>query len=343
MVQTDIEFRYWTNGQKLPLPEWGKFYLQLGAAVAQMKNVQECHVTALAVPTRSYAAVLVAGGMIISRGKTTDSETQTSPSDHFKMLGSLPSGTSVILRRGEKAVKGLLVGMKDIRVGMGNTNKEGIPMIGVQTQSGKGGSHTEWLPVGSSLKIQISSKVWTRLPANLEKTKDASTSRSDFVSRVFQDADLWNFLTTSTLNCVILGNVGPLVQEATLTKLSVGSRGREASAGTLRDILRIRRLYNNNEAFRSDIFPVNAKSNVMSSEEMVPHLVIFDGSVGFLKWRHNWAHCNWVVILDRTEPRFTEAVQVVNEEYLSRISEGKLKLSDPPPRSVELVTFTSAR
>ena len=317
--------------------------MRLGATVAQVQNVQECHVTALAVPTRSYAAVLVAAGMIISRAKTTDTEHQASPSDHFKMLGSLPAGTSVTLRRGEKAVKGLLVGMKDIRVDMRDTSKEGISMIGVQTQSGKGGSLIEWLPVGSALKIQISSKVWTRLPANLEKAKDASTSRSEFVSRVFQGADLWKFLTTSTLDCVILGSVGPLVQEATLTKLSVGSRGPEASAGTLLDILRIRRLYNNNEAFRSDIFPVNAKNNAMSSEEMVPHLVIFDGSVGFLKWRHNWAHCNWVVILDRTEPRFTEAVQVVNEEYLSRISEGKLKLSGLPPPSVELVAFTSAR
>ena len=26
MVNADIDFRYWTNGQKHPLPSWGKFY-----------------------------------------------------------------------------------------------------------------------------------------------------------------------------------------------------------------------------------------------------------------------------------------------------------------------------
>ena len=42
-------------------------------------------------------------------------------------------------------------------------------------------------------------------------------------------------------------------------KLFVGPRGREASAGTLRDILRIRKL--NGEVFGSDIFPVNVSDH----------------------------------------------------------------------------------
>ena len=188
------------------------------------------------------------------------------------------------------------------------------------------------------------STTWTRLPANLEKVGDVNTSRSEFIAQVFQGADLWNFVTKSTLDCVILGNVGSLVQEATATKLSVGSRGQEVSAGTLRDILRIRKLYDNNkEAFRSDIFPVNVRDHAMPSETISPHLVVFDGAVSFLKWRHKWSHCNWVVILDRTEPRFTEAVQIVNEEYLSRISDCGLRLPQPPPLSVELVAFTVAK
>ena len=337
MVHADIDFRYWTNGQKHPLPSWGKFYLQLGAAVAQEDNAQRGLVTALAVPTRSYAAVLVAAGAVISKAKTTDTKGQVSPAAHFEMLSSLPDGTAVVLRKGDKAVKGIFVGTKDVK-------NDGTAMIGVQTQSGKGGSLTEWLPVESSLKVQVSSRTWTRLPANLEKVGDVNTSRSEFIAQVFQGADLWNFVTKSTLDCVILGNVGPLVQEATATKLSVGSREQEVSAGTLRDILRIRKLYGNNkEAFRSDIFPVNVRDHAMPSETISPHLVVFDGAVSFLKWRHKWSHCNWVVILDRTEPRFTEAVQIVNEEYLSRISDCGLRLPQPPPLSVELVAFTVAK
>ena len=127
------------------------------------------------------------------------------------------------------------------------------------------------------------------------------------------------------------------------TKLSVGPRARETSAGTLQDILRIRRLSSTSEAFRSDIFPVRSKGHAMESEEMAPHLVVFDGAVGFLKWRHIWPHCNWVVILDRTEPRFEEAAQIVNEDYFSRVDEEKLELPDAPPVSVELVSYTVTR
>ena len=196
--------------------------------------------TALAVPTRSYAAVLVAAGAVISKAKTTDTKGQVSPAAHFEMLSSLPAGTAVTLRKGEKAVKGIFVGTKDVK-------NDGTAMIGVQTQSGKGGSLTEWLPEESSLKVQVSSRTWTRLPVNLEKAGDVNTSGSEFIAQVFQGADLWNFVTKSRLDCVILGSVGPLVQEATATKLFVGSRWQEASTGTLRDILRIRKLYGKNE------------------------------------------------------------------------------------------------
>ena len=336
MVHADIDFRYWNNGQKHPLPSWGIFYLQLGAAVAQEDNAQRGLVTALAVPTRSYAAVLVAAGAVISKAKTTDTKGQVSPAAHFEMLSSLPDGTGVVLRKGDKAVKGIFVGTKDVK-------NDGTAMVGVQTQSGKGGSLTEWLPEESSLKVQVSSRTWTRLPANLEKAGDVNTSRSEFIAQVFQGADLWNFVTKSRLECVILGSVGPLVQEATATTVSVGSRGTEAAAGTFGDILRVRRLRGEHEAFRSDILPVNVRDQAMPPKEIQPRLVIFDGTVGFLKWRHNWPHCNWVVILDQTEPRFTEAVQIVNEEYLSRISDGELRLPQPPPLSVELVSFTVAK
>ena len=336
MAYTDIDFRYWINGRKQSLPTWGKFYLELGAAVAWENNAGRSLVTALAAPTRAYAAVLIAAGAVIAKAKTADSNLQLSSEDHFKMLSNLPNGTSVILRTGEKADKGKLVGTE----GQGN---DGTMMIGVQTQNKKGGSLKTWLPPESSLRIQVSPKTWTRLPASAAKARGVDINRSTFISRVFQGEDLWNFFTRSTLDCVILGTAGRLVREATETKLSVGSRGREQSAGSVGDILRIRRLHSEGEAFRSDVIPVNSKHNAKLSGEVVPHLVIFDGAVGFLKWRDDWSHCNWIIVLDRTEPRFEEAVQVVNEEYLSRIRDEKLGLSEPTPPSVDLVAFTVAR
>ena len=333
MVYDDIDFRYWINGRKQPLPGWGKYYLHLGALVAQENNTCRRLVMALAVPTRSYAAVLMAAGAIIAKAKTIDKNHQVSPEDHFETISSLPIGTSVILRQGEKAVKGIFVGTKD-------AGDDGIPRIGVQTQNRKGGSLTDWLPPESSPKVQVSPKTWTQLPANAGKAGDANTHKSAFIAQIFQGEDLWNFFKRSTLHCVILGIVRSLLREATETKLSVGPCGREESSGTIGDIMRIRKLVSGNEAFRSDIFPINPRPHAKLSKEKAPSLVIFDGAVGFLKWRDDWSHSNRIVVLDRTEPRFAEAVQVVNEEYLSRVSEAELRLPNPPPPSVDLVAFT---
>ena len=329
----NIDFRYWSDGRKFPLPSWAVFYMQLGAVIAETESTQSNLVTALAVPTRSYAAVLIAAGAIMSNVKTIDTKLQESPESHFEMFRDLPIGTSVTLLKYGKTVKGEFLGVEGKGIG-------GAEAIGVRIQNQKGGSLTEWLPQKSSPKVQISTKPWNKLPANSAKTADVNTSKSKFISRIFQGADLRNFVTRSTLDCAILGSRKTIEHEAKETKLSVGPRARESSAGTLQDILRIRSLSSTIEAFRSDIFSASPKDNTMKSENMVPRLVIFDGAVGFLKWRDIWRHCNWVVVLDRTEPRFTEAVQIVNEEYYSRIDEEKLKLTDAPPVSVELVSYT---
>ena len=332
----NIDFRYWSNGQRFPLPSWAMFYMQLGAVIAETDHTQRNLVTALAVPTRSYAAVLLAAGAIVSKMKATDTNPQDSLEAHFEMFRNLPIGTSVTLPKFGKTVKGKFLGIRDKGI-------DGAEAIGVQIQKSKKGALTYWLPPESSLKVQIASKPWNQLPANPAKAADVSSSSSEFISLIFQGSDLRNFVTRSTLDCVILGSRKTILQEAKETKMSVGPRTLETSAGTLLDILRIRGLSSSNEAFRSDIFPVNPKNNAMESEEMIPHVAVFDGAVGFLKWRDIWSQSNWVVVLDRTEPRFEEAVQVINQEHFSRISDETLKLPAAPPVSVELVSFRVIR
>ena len=336
MVHVDIDLRYWSNGLQYPLPEWGKFYLELGAAVAQANHSDQRLVTALAVPTRSQAAVLTAAGIVISRVNSAEENLQDSHSDHLEMLSGLPVGTSVTVRRGKKTDKGIWVGTRV------NPN-DGSKMAGVQTENGKSGALTVWIPESDSKRVQVSSIAWAKLPANSETARDKGASRSEFVSQIVQGMGLLKFAKESALDCIILGNVGLLVKEADGAKLSLGTQGHEESAGTLRDLLRVRRLFTKDESFRSDIFPVNKAENAKLSEQMTPHVVVFDGAVGFLKWRDNWPQSKWLVILDRTEPRFRDAVQVVNEEYLNRTSEEEFMPSSAAPSPVDIVAFTVAK
>ena len=342
MTQVELDFRYWNNGHKTPLPDWAKYYLDLGATVSLKRDANRRLVTAMAVPTRSHAAILVATGVIISRVKSDTSSRRHTPEEQFEMLSGLPGGTSVILHKGDNTVRGILVGTKV-------DPSDGIARIGIQrtrgrqTTRGNGeGPLTEWLPPTASLQVEVSSEDWTRLPSNVAGRADAATSRSEFVSRVFQGLDLWNLVTQSSLDCVVLGGVGLLVQEATATKLSVGSRGTAATAGALGDILRVRRLSSENEAFRSDFFPVNSNEHVWRTERLPPGVVIFDGASGFIKWRHKWQQSDWVIILDRTETHFIDAVQLVNDIYLSRTGKsGEILENRPLP--VESVSFTVDR
>lgn len=336
MVHLVTDFRYWSKGLQHPLPEWGKFYLALGAAFAQVNRSDQRLVTALAVPTRSHAAVLTAAGVLMSRVKRVDENLNASTADHFEMLSGLPSGTSVIVRRGKKTDKGVLVGTRV------SPSDETRREVGVRTESRKSGGLTIWMPDRDSMKVQVSSIAWTRLPTNSEKSRDSATSRSDFVSQIFQGTELLQFATKSTLDCVIIGNVGLLARETKGLKLSVGSTTRKESAGTLQDLLRVRRLFSKDESFRSEIFSASMANHAKLSRQVTttPHVVIFDGAVAFLKWRDKWAETKWLVILDRTEPRFRDAVQVVNEEYLNRTNSEELRTARPTPSAVDLVAFS---
>ena len=336
MVQIDVDFRYWSNGQQLPLPDWGNYYLGLGAAIAQVDRSNRRLVAALAVPTRSQAAVLTAAGVVISGVKAIAERHQDPTSDHFNMLCSLHVGTPVIFRTGTRTDKGVIAGT---RLEQG----DGKARVGVQTQSRKGGGLTTWIPSQEADRVQVSFIPWGGLPVNPDKARDSGTSRSDFVAQVFQGEGLLNFATKSVLDCAILGSVGLLVREARDIKLSVGALREVTSAGTLHDLLRVRRLLTKGEPFRTEFFPVSKAENSKLSDGNTPHVVVFDGALGFLKWRHYWAHSKWLAILDRTEPRFEEAVQVINEEYLHRIDVEDFGIAGATPAAVDVVSFTVAK
>ena len=50
---------------------------------------------------------------------------------------------------------------------------------------------------------------------------------------------------------------------------------------------------------------------------ITPYATLFDGALSFLKWREAWRQTHWIVVLDRTDSHFADAVNVLNQEYVS--------------------------
>jgi hypothetical protein len=78
------------------------------------------------------------------------------------------------------------------------------------------------------------------------------------------------------------------------------------------------------DSYNSEILPIRqAKPEFLNS--ITPHTVIFDGANTFLKSREYWLKSHNIVLLDRTEPHFQEAVDVINQNYYSRFDDVSLK------------------
>ncbi len=102
---------YQSKGNWTQLPEWGQFLLDLGYALAFEEDRKHRIVVGLALPTRAYAAPLIATGIIT--GKLSLLIESNEANQRFQDLCALPVGTSLIYRRERELVEVLFDGYDD--------------------------------------------------------------------------------------------------------------------------------------------------------------------------------------------------------------------------------------
>ena len=71
--------------------------------------------------------------------------------------------------------------------------------------------------------------------------------------------------------------------------------------------------------------------------------VVLDGALGFLKWGQMWHGRHQVVILNRTEPYFDDAISAINTRFSQNRTDGEVVLpgTDAPPGG-EVLAFREA-
>jgi len=316
-------FCYKRGGLWVPLPKWANFYLRLGETLSRWNDEQSRFTVALAVPIHSYISPLISAGII--SGRSIIPCIKTDP-EYFDFLSSLPEDTPLIYREKNRKRNAKKKEVREIN---------GKRYLGIQIDEGITNTIQYFTPEKVRL-IELSNKDYVKLPRQQKGRK--ITPPSQLVTAILSETCVYDFLLHTRLENVIIGS-STVLKEELQTALAATRLTQGDCPGLLADLLRVRELNPPGTAYRTSILA--AANNKISSNprKVSPYIVIFDGSLGFVKWRDYWRQFNWVVILEHTDPNFHYAVDQVNLEYHYR-SEKPHKVKIPPlPPGIEMMFF----
>lgn len=324
-----VKLHFEDCGEWSCLPEWAEYFMSVGKHLAAAPQSDSRIVIAIVVPTRAFAAALVSLGMVISDAAARD---RTSEAAHFEKLFDLPPGSRVIYRRKPgQALKGVLLEPEE---------RDGKLWVQVQVHSKAGGGLTYCIDESRALQVQPA-----RHSGKLPKKQSGQNARfaNAFVDRLLGEADPVQLGLRSKLVCALVGRKTALEHEIRRTPLAVHINRHRYAEGVLQDILRVNRFVTENQSHRSGLVPVGSKppsGEILGNVEMG---VVFDGALGFLKWGEMWHSRHQIIILDRTEAYFDDAISAINARFSQNRVDGETVLPEcEAPPGGEVVTFREA-
>ena len=311
--------QYAHNQQWLPLPGWARFFLELGNSLANA-DVEKCRYTAaLALPARSYAAAFIGTGFSCTNLLLRSYE----DAEYIEFIYSLPEGTSVNFFENGKIKKAI---KKDVH------EYNGARHVGIQIED----STTKYVHPKNVRKIEVTDKTYDHLPNN-QKGYNVVTP-SGLLNALLQEKSS-EYVYRTRINGVVVGSGNTLKEEAFLS-LAVSDKERKKTfQGSLYELFRVEGFNPHNVGHRFSL-QSSSSNHETTPDNLAPDtVVIFDGSLGFTKWREMYKNQNWVVVLDHTETNFLNAIAQINQEYHYR-SDSVVKVSLPPiPSGMEMMFF----
>ncbi len=313
--------RFTNNKEWLPLPGWARFFWALGEALASVKTENKKFAATLALPTRSFAAALIGSGFSCANLLHRSYE----DTEYLKYIYSLPEGTSIKFYDKGRVIKAI---KKDVREYNGKLH------IGIQVE----GTSTKYILPQNAQKIEVADHDYDRLP-NKQMGRNVIPPSELLFSLIPDKAN--EFVYRTKIDGVVVGSKSTLSEESHLQLAIPHNENKRMREGSLSDLFRVEGFNPRSLGHRYIIHPSNSnKLEVATDNNSNPDsLVIFDGALGFLKWRELYRDHNWVVILDHTDTNFPNAVAEVNQEYISR-SEAVIELNILPlPTGIEMMFF----
>lgn len=324
-----VNLHFEDSGIWYSLPEWAEYFISIGKCLAVENNCESRIVTAIVVPTRAYCAAFVSLGMVICDAAARDHSSATA---HFEKLFDLPADTPVILRQpARKVLKGVLRGPEEY-------NGKLYVRVQVQSRDARtGGGLTYLIDESQALQVQPA-----KHSGKLPKKQGAENKRfaNTFVDSLLGDADPVQLGLRSKLVCALVGKKNTLEHELRHTPLALHANGDRRAEGQLQDVLRVDRFVADEQPFRAALVPVGSRPPSAEVTSNVETGVVFDGAAGFLKWGALWPDRHQVVILDRTDLYFDDAITAINSRFSQNRSgaEAALPASAAPPGG-EILAF----
>lgn len=305
-----------------PLPGWAGYLQLIGAMASLGGNSGRRTLVAVAVPTRAYAAVFAALGVVASRARFPI--LPTASHDYFAHLCGLPKETKIWVTDRGVRYKGKILGPDLL---------SSQPVLKIQTA-------TMTRYIGESKSIDVEVDEWDGdLPCGERGRR--TVRRAGFLEAAFGGHDLGEFGIRSRLDAVVIGSAASLRNEVGNTNIGAPLPTGNFVYGTFQDLLRVR-LLAPTQPFRSEIVSDTTADlhEVTSSREVV---AIFDGPRPYIKARSRVRARNQIVILDRTAPSFQDAADIVNQQYLRRVADiPRFQNIGGLPWGVEVMAFEEA-
>ena len=282
-----------------------------------LANEPTRYVIAVAVPTRAYCATLIALGAVTDQA---DKRVFRDKTEHFSMLCNKPSGTSVTIRVKNRLLQAIICGKE--------MEADGVAVKYLRIKPKK--EQVRLINESHAHLVKIAGK---RTELRKRQVGQIVNDNSDFSKHFFSEGSAEHGALGSSKLCAVVGSQRLLRHEFTQQRFTVKAEDETAAKeGVLQDVIKVKSLGRDSEQFLAEIFSSNEKSGKTSdqhtaesiagsdslSQEKFP-VVVLDGSNAYLKQRDSWLKQNIVVVLDRTDGKFEEAVNELNRQFMGRI------------------------
>ncbi|MBZ0319098.1 MAG: hypothetical protein K8L91_21970 [Anaerolineae bacterium] len=322
MLETLPQIYYNDKNNFQLLPEWAYCYMDLGYKLASAVCTGYRIVVGVSAPTRAFACCLVTTGIAIAKANSA------SDSDDLQIrhILSLKRGTSVHVRMdNNRKVRGVIEALKE---------QNGLQQIVIRTAD----AETRWFPLHRYASRITVAEHDVNIPEKQQRGR-LLDSPSDFLQGCIGAKAAQNYILDSSFEALLVGKESFIRHEACDVPFWCNSLGKSVWAkGCLQDIMRVRSFSGANKSFRTQCMSYASDAPEKRIESRDPPIVVFDGAVAFLKHAQRFTKSHQIVLLDRTERQFTDAIALMNQNYAYR-SDVDFKFPILIPDGIEMMIY----
>ena len=291
------------------MPEWAKAFLDLGGQLANQPTEGSLLTLAVLTPSKHYAAVLAAAGVITHY--FTNTKDNHSSTDHINHLKTLTTG-DIVKRMYPSG------------------NVRNLRFISYEPNSGEfvfqetsKGANTE--PTYQRFHQSNQEQLLESITSSTEEVSDLPVNpkmqtpikNTSFIVNLIGIENLQSFQTENK-NLVRLVSERQKLKSELSTEFAAKSHGNVSNTSRLEELVRIRELSSKkNFLYNTTQFntSTNSTSGNYDENSTKPILTIFDGSRAYLNRKDDLEGTHRLIILPRTDSALQDAIDEINIEY----------------------------